>query len=47
MRDHWYSISDRDFASKRVFAFLLILLSLADSEQRSESPSVTITTGGL
>jgi len=43
-RDHWYWINDRDFASKRMFSFLLILFSFTESE-KAYAPLVTIPTG--
>jgi hypothetical protein len=42
-RDHWFYIDDRDFASKRVFAVLLIFLSLAETGQTGGGPALTIS----
>ena len=44
-RDHWFWIDDRDFASKRTFAFLMILFSLTESGGREGLPLVTIPAG--
>ncbi len=44
-RDHWFWIDDRDFQSKRTFAFLMILFSLTETGGREGLPLVTIPTG--
>jgi hypothetical protein len=44
-RDHWFWIDDRDFKSKRTFAFLMILFSLTETGGREGLPLVTIPTG--
>ncbi len=44
-RDYWYSIDDRDFASKSVFTFVMILFSLTESGDNARMPVVTIPTG--
>ncbi len=44
-RDHWFYIDDRDFRSKRTFAFLMILFSLNETGGRDNLPLVTIPTG--
>jgi len=41
-RDHWFWIEDRDYASKSLFSFLLILLSLTDVDPGKGSPIITI-----
>jgi len=43
-RDHWFWIEDRDFPSKRMFSFLLILFSFTETE-KAYAPLVTIPTG--
>jgi len=44
-RDHWYSIDDRDFKSKSVFTFVMILFSLTESGDNARLPVITIPTG--
>ena len=44
-RDHWYSIDDRDFKSKSVFTFVMILFSLTESGDNANLPVITIPTG--
>jgi len=44
-RDYWYWVDDRDFKSKRAFAFLMILFSLMETGGKEGLPLVTIPTG--
>jgi len=44
-RDHWFWVDDRDFKSKRAFAFLMILFSLTESGGQTDLPLVTIPAG--
>ena len=44
-RDHWFWIDDRDFKSKRTFAFLMILFSLTETGSQEGLPLVTIPSG--
>jgi len=44
-RDHWFWIDDRDFKSKRTFAFLMILFSLTETGGQEGLPLVTIPAG--
>ena len=44
-RDYWFWIDDRDFKSKRTFAFLMIIFSLTETGGREGLPLVTIPTG--
>jgi hypothetical protein len=44
-RDYWFWIDDRDFLSKRTFAFLMILFSLTETGGTEGLPLVTIPTG--
>jgi len=41
-RDRWFWIDDRDFRSKRTFAFLMILFSLMEAGGKEGLPLVTI-----
>ncbi len=45
-RDHWFWIDDTDFQSKRVFTFLMIMLSLAETGSTPAAPLLTVGTGG-
>ncbi|MGB5305102.1 MAG: hypothetical protein WBO57_02565 [Gammaproteobacteria bacterium] len=44
-RDYWFWIDDRDFKSKRTFAYLMLLFSLTESGGREGLPLVTIPAG--
>lgn len=44
-RDYWFSIDDRDFRSKRTFAYLMLLFSLTESGGKEGLPLVTIPAG--
>jgi len=41
-RDNWYWIDDRDFRSKSVFSFLMIIMTLAEKGDKVQQPVVTI-----
>lgn len=41
-KGYWYWIDDADIASKRIFTFLMILFSLAETGQSTAAPVVTI-----
>jgi hypothetical protein len=40
--DYWYWIDNGDLRSKSVFSFLIIMMSLADTEPKGQAPIVTI-----
>jgi len=44
-RDHWFWVEDRDYPSKGIFSFLLILFSLTETDSGRGSPLVTIPAG--
>ncbi|OGA55032.1 MAG: hypothetical protein A3F74_07390 [Betaproteobacteria bacterium RIFCSPLOWO2_12_FULL_62_58] len=41
-RDHWFWIDDRDLASKRVFTFLMVFSSIAETGAVPQAPIITI-----
>ncbi|HET9916823.1 MAG TPA: hypothetical protein VFQ89_06925, partial [Candidatus Binatia bacterium] len=41
----WYWIDDKDFASKRLFSFIMFLFTLTDSGDKQGAPIVTIPAG--
>ena len=45
-RGYWYWIEDTDFRAKRVFSFLLLLTSLAETGTAPSAPLITVGTGG-
>jgi hypothetical protein len=44
-KDYWFWIDDRDFKSKRTFAYLMILFSLTETGGSESLPLVTIPAG--
>ncbi len=44
-RGYWFSIDDRDPVSKRLFSFLMFILALTETGDRSSAPLLTIPTG--
>ncbi len=43
-REHWFWIDDRDYPSKRLFTFLMMLFSLTETGGQSAAPIVTVPT---
>jgi hypothetical protein len=43
-RGHWFSIDDRDMASKRLFTFLMFVFTLVEAPSREGAPVLTIPT---
>jgi len=44
-RERWFWIDDRDFASKRMLSFVMMLFSLTETGPGSSTPIVTVPTG--
>ncbi|KAF0099359.1 MAG: hypothetical protein FD187_2215 [bacterium] len=45
-RNGWFWINDRDFQSKRLFSFLMFVMTLTETGGGSGAPIVTISAGG-
>jgi hypothetical protein len=43
-RDRWFWIDDRDYPSKRLFTFLMLLFSLTETGGQQAAPIVTVPT---
>lgn len=41
-RQHWFWIDQRDFRSKSIFTFLLLLTSLAETGMVPQAPVMTV-----
>jgi len=44
-RQEWYWIDDKDFASKRLFTFIMFLFTLTDSGEKQGAPVITVPVG--
>jgi hypothetical protein len=41
-RGHYFWIDDRDLKSKRIFSFMMLLFTLADTGEKENLPLITI-----
>jgi hypothetical protein len=44
-RQTWFWIDDRDFASKRLFSFIMFLFTLTDTGDKQGAPIITVPAG--
>jgi hypothetical protein len=44
-RGYWFWIDDRDFPSKRMFSLIMVLFTLVETEQKEETPLLTVPVG--
>lgn len=45
-RDHWFWIDDKDYPSKKLFSFLMFVMTLTETGGKEGAPVVTINAGG-
>lgn len=45
-RNHWFWIDDRDYRSKKLFSFLMFVMTLTETGGKEGAPIVTISAGG-
>jgi hypothetical protein len=45
-RDRWFWIDDRDYQSKKLFSFLMFVMTLTETGGKEGTPVVTISAGG-
>jgi hypothetical protein len=45
-RDRWFWIDDRDYRSKKLFSFLMFVMTLTETGGKEGAPVVTISAGG-
>lgn len=45
-RNKWFWIDDRDYSSKKLFSFLMFIMTLTESGGKEGAPMVTISAGG-
>ena len=45
-RDHWFWVDDRDYRSKKLFSFLMFVMTLTETGGKEGAPIMTISTGG-
>jgi hypothetical protein len=45
-RDSWFWIDDRDYQSKKLFSFLMFVMTLTETGGKEGAPVVTISAGG-
>jgi hypothetical protein len=41
-RDYWYWIDDREYKTKGIFTFLMIIMTLSEKDDKVPAPVVTI-----
>jgi hypothetical protein len=44
-RDHWFWIADHELASKRAFAFIMLLFTMSETSTNQPPPALTISAG--
>ena len=44
--DGWFWIDDRDYPSKKLFSFLMFVMTLTETGSKEGAPVVTISAGG-
>ena len=42
---YWFWIDDRDFPSKRMFSLIMVLFTLVETEEKKETPLLTVPVG--
>ncbi len=45
-RDSWFWVDDRDYRSKKLFSFLMFVMTLTETGGKEGAPIVTISAGG-
>jgi len=45
-RDHWFWLDDKDYRSKKLFSFLMFVMTLTETGGKEGAPVMTISTGG-
>jgi hypothetical protein len=45
-RGRWFWVDDRDYVSKKLFSFLMFVMTLTETTGKEGAPIVTINAGG-